>query len=339
MDRRKSKNDSSGKILFFLLLILIIGAAILIIDYNRSISSPNSQDDEKVVLEITEGESVEDILQSLLENDLISKKNYYYTKFYLRKNSLGAKLQAGVYDLPRNLTIEELIDTLQFGKSQEVWVTIPEGLRKDEIAEIIEKEINGNESAIFSKEEFLSLTEDKEFINTLGLSVEVDNLEGFLFPDKYSFPKEISTREVIEKLVDNFKNKVGEEYTYQDIILASIVEREGYNENDRPIIAGIILKRFEEGWLLQTDATLLYPVKDWKHTITQEDKNDDNPYNTYKKIGLPPTPICNPGLQAIEAVWNPVETQYYYYIHDKDRNTHYGTTLEEHNANVQKYLR
>jgi len=339
MDRRKSKNDSSGKILFFLLLILIIGAAILIIDYNRSIGSPNSQDDEKVVLEITEGESVEDILQSLLENDLISKKNYYYTKFYLRKNSLGAKLQAGVYDLPRNLTIEELIDTLQFGKSQEVWVTIPEGLRKDEIAEIIEKEINGNETAIFSKEEFLSLTEDKEFINTLGLSVEVDNLEGFLFPDKYSFPKEISTREVIEKLVDNFKNKVGEEYTYQDIILASIVEREGYNENDRPIIAGIILKRFEEGWLLQTDATLLYPVKDWKHTITQEDKNDDNPYNTYKKIGLPPTPICNPGLQAIEAVWNPVETQYYYYIHDKDRNTHYGTTLEEHNANVQKYLR
>jgi len=99
------------------------------------------------------------------------------------------------------------------------------------------------------------------------------------------------------------------------------------------------LKRFEEGWLLQTDATLLYPLKDWKHPITQEVKEDNNPYNTYKNIGLPPTPICNPGLQSIEAVWNPVETNYYYYIHDNDGNPHYAETLDKHNENVNKYIR
>ncbi len=334
----KNKGKLSKLFFFFILLPLIV-IGILLFDYNRSIHFPNSKSDEKVTIEITEGESVNQILQSLLNNELISQKNYYYTKIYLKKNNLGTKLQAGIYNLPQNLTLVELIDTLQFGRSEEVWVTIPEGLRKDEIAEIIEGEFNGQDALLFSKEEFLALTTNQEFINTLELHVEIDNLEGFLFPDKYSFPKDISTQEVIEKLVDNFKGKTGGSYTYQDIVFASIVEREGYNANDRPIIAGIIIKRFEEGWLLQTDATLLYPVKNWKHIITIQDKEDDNPYNTYKKIGLPPTPICNPGLQSIEAVQNPVKTNYYFYIHDNDRNPHYAETLGEHNANVNKYLR
>jgi UPF0755 protein len=328
-----------GKILFFFLLLPMLLGTILLFDYNRSINFPNSNNDKKVVFEITEGESVEQILQSLLDNELISQKNYYYTKVYLKKHNLGGSLQAGVYNLPKNLTVVELIDTLQFGRSEEIWVTIPEGLRKDEIAQRIEEELNGGDTSEFSKEEFLSLSTNQEFINTLELNVEVNNLEGFLFPDKYLFPKTITTKEVIIKMVETFKQRVEEEYTYEEIILASIVEREGYDSNDRPIIAGIILKRFEEGWLLQTDATLLYPIKDWEHTITAQDKENDNPYNTYKNIGLPPTPICNPGLQSIEAVQNPVETNYYFYIHDNDGNAHYSESLEKHNENVNRYLK
>jgi UPF0755 protein len=334
-----NKKGKLGKIFFFFVLLPAILIAILFFDYRRSIRFPNSNSDEKITVEITEGESVEQILQSLLDNELISQKNYYYTKFYFKKNDLGTKLQAGVYDLPKNLTVLELIDTLQYGRSEEVWITIPEGLRKDEIAQIVKEELNGENSLPFSEEEFLALTTNQEFIETLNLGVEIKELEGFLFPDKYSFPKEITTEEVITKLVENFKTKVGEEYTYQDIIFASIVEREGYNSSDRPIIAGILLKRFEEGWLLQTDATLLYPVKDWKHTITAQDKEDNNPYNTYKNIGLPPTPICNAGLESIEAVWNPVQTDYYFYMHDEDKNVHYAETAEKHNTNVNQYLR
>lgn len=334
------KGKFAGKFIFFVILIPLILLFILLFDYNRSIQFPNSKDDEKVALEIEEGESVNQILDKLLDNELISQKNYYYSKIYLKRNNLGTKLQAGKYNLPKNLTLVELIDTLQEGRSEDVWVTIPEGLRKDEIAERIESELVEYDSSVFSKDEFLLLTTDLEFIETLDLIPEISDLEGFLFPDKYSFPKEITTQEVVEKLVGNFKEKVGDNtYSYEDIIFASIVEREGYNSNDRPIIAGIILKRFEEGWLLQTDATLLYPVKDWQHVITIQDKEDNNPYNTYKHIGLPPTPICNPGLQSIEAVWNPVETDYYFYIHDPDGNPHYGRTLDEHNANVNKYLR
>jgi UPF0755 protein len=336
---KENQKGSQKKVLLFFVLLVAIGITLALVDYNRTINFPNSRDDQKVRIEITEGESVNGILESLLEGELLTKKNYYYTKLYLKINNLGTNLQAGVYELPRNLTIVELIDTLQFGRSEEVWVTIPEGLRKDEIATIISRELNAYDSSNFSREEFLNLTTNRDFITNLGLIEDIDNLEGFLFPDKYSLPKEVTTEEVIIKMVENFKTKVGEEYTYEDIIFASIVEREGYNADDRPIIAGIILKRFDEGWLLQTDATLLYPVRDWKHTITIQDKEDDNPYNTYRRIGIPPTPICNPGIQSVSAVWNPTKTDYYYYIHDPDGNPHYARTLEEHNANVNKYLR
>lgn len=328
-----------SKVPIILVLILFVFLGVVKLDYDRALSNPNSDSEEKSIIEIKEGETVQNILDSLVESELLKERFVYYAKFYLRINDLGTRLQAGVYELPKNLSLKELIDALQSGRSQDVWILIPEGLRKDEIAQIVGNELGKYTPSNFSISEFLSLTTDTTFIESLGLAVNVSDLEGFLFPDRYAFPREIDSRGVIEILVENFKTKVGDEYSYQDIILASIVEREGYNGNDRPTIAGIIIKRFNEGWLLQTDATLLYPVKDWKHIITAQDKDDDNPYNTYKKIGLPPTPICNPGLQSIKAVWEPVESAYYYYIHDTDGNPHYGRTLDEHNSNVNKYLR
>jgi UPF0755 protein len=334
---KKPNKKSSFLIIAVIFFFLTLG--LLKLSYDNSLTKPNTDSGEKVFLEIKEGESVNNILNLAIDNGLLRKNYFYFAKTYLKLNNLETKIQAGVYELPKNLSLVELINSLLTGRSQDIWVTIPEGLRKDEIADIVEKELVKDGLSSFSKTEFLSLSVDKTFIDSLGLVVDTNDLEGFLFPDKYAFPKDATTALIIEKLVDNFNNKVGANYTYQDVILASIVEREGFNEDDRPIIAGIIIKRFKEGWLLQTDATLLYPVKDWKHAITIQDKQDDNPYNTYQKLGLPPTPICNPGLQALKAVWEPTNTQYYYYIHDKEKNPHYATTLDEHNANVYKYLR
>ncbi len=331
-----TKVPQKSLLLIILITVVLVSILILKLSYDRAIEIINSEETEKVTLQINSGETVDQIVDSLIEKGLIRKNFLYYTKIYLRINNLGTKLQAGVYELPKNLSIKEIIETLQSGRSQDIWVSIPEGLRKDEIGEILERELVGT---TFSKDRFLSLTVDTTYIESLGLISEVKDLEGFLFPDKYAFPKDSTEEVVIERMVGNFKTKVGASYTYEDIVLASIVEREGYNGNDRPTIAGIIIKRYNEGWLLQTDATLLYPVKDWKHVITIQDKDDDNPYNTYKKIGLPPTPICNPGLQSIQAVWSPVESRYYYYIHDLEGNPHYAATLDEHNSNVNKYLR
>ncbi|NMC09336.1 endolytic transglycosylase MltG [Candidatus Microgenomates bacterium] len=333
-----NKSKTFSKFLLLFLLLIIVGGVFLKLNYDSSLKKPNSNNSEKILFEIKSGESVDNILSDLIDKGLLKESYKYYTKIYLKLNNLGPKLQAGIYELPLNLNIIEIVQTLQNGKNQDVWVTIPEGLRKDEIAEILEEELKESNNSKFSKEAFLNLTTDSTYISTLGLVEGISDLEGFLFPDKYAFPVDSTAEAVIAKMIINFKSRIGE-YTYQDIVIASIVEREGFNSTDRPIIAGIIIKRFNEGWLLQTDATLLYPVKDWKHTITAEDKNDDNPYNTYKKIGLPPTPICNPGSESIKAVQNYTESEYYYYIHDNDGNPHYARNLEEHNSNVLKYLR
>lgn len=330
---------STIRIFLFALVTVIIATIVIKLDYDKALRTPNSDSQEKVIVQIDQGATVEQILTKLVDQGVIQEKWLTYVKLYLKQENLAAKLQAGTYELPKNLSIKEVIDSLQNGKNPDIWVTIPEGLRKDEIADILNQELSKADTTNFSKEEFLRLTTDKAYIQTLGLTVNISDLEGYLFPDRYAFPITTKTSDTIDKMVKNFITKVGTADTYDQIILASIVEREGFSDQDRPIIAGIFIKRLEEGWLLQACATVLYPLKDWKHEITDADKESDSPYNTYKKPGLPPTPICNPGLESINAVRNYKKTDYYYYIHDNNAIVHYAKTLEEHNANINQYLR
>jgi UPF0755 protein len=327
------------RIFVLALITVVVGGVFIILKYNNVIETPNSQSSDKVVITIDQGEALDSIINELVEKGVLKENWRTYLKAYLRLNDLSSKIQAGTFSIPKNLNITELVETLQNAEGQDVWVTIPEGLRKDEIADILYAEFSNQSTIDFSKTEFLELTVNEEYIQKFSLPAEVVNLEGYIFPDKYAFSIESTTESVLDKMVQTFVDKVGTEDSYEDIILASIVEREGYNSTDRPIIADVLQRRLKEGWLLQVDASLLYPVKDWKHTITQVDKDDDNPYNTYKYIGLPPTPICNPGLESINAVRNPEPNNYYYYIHDNDGNAHYGTTLSEHLENVNEYLR
>ncbi|HOR52716.1 MAG TPA: endolytic transglycosylase MltG [Candidatus Pacearchaeota archaeon] len=335
----KEKKSSFGKYLFILLVIIVIIGILIFSGYKKSLKTPNSDVSETISFQIKDGTPVNTILENLINANLLKKSFLYYTKVYLKLNNLGNKIQAGTYHIPQNLNIEELIQTLQSGKEQDIWVTIPEGMRKDEIASILEKELTKYPNIKFSKEDFLNLTEDRTFISELQLPIETTNLEGFLFPDKYAFSPNSTTESIITKLIDTFKSKVTKNITYDNLIMASIVEREGFNATDRPVIAGILLKRIKEGWLMQADATLLYPKKDWKYTITFQDLKEDNPYNTYVKAGLPPTPICNPGMQAINATLSPEESPYYFYIHDKEGIVRYAITNGQHESNKAKYLK
>jgi UPF0755 protein len=327
------------RIFIFALVTVIVAGIFIKLRYNKIIQTPNSESSDKVIVTIDEGQAVDSIINELIERNVIKENWKNYIKIYLRLNDLGSEIQAGTYSIPRNLNIKEIVRTLQHSESQDIWITIPEGLRKDEIADILVDDFSQYESIEFSKNDFLALTTDSAFIKQYNLPEDVSNLEGYIFPDKYAFSIESTTESVLKKLVDNFVAKVGIEDSYEDIILASLVEREGYNSSDRAIIADILKRRLEEGWLLQVDATLLYPVKDWKYTITEADKDKDSPYNTYKYPGLPPTPICNPGLESINAVRNPQSNNYYYYIHEDDGTAHYSETLSEHEQNVNKYLR
>ncbi|KKQ03895.1 MAG: hypothetical protein US24_C0024G0005 [candidate division WS6 bacterium GW2011_GWC2_36_7] len=322
--------------IFLLALITVVVAGVIIkLDYSHALKTVNSDSADKVVVQIEEGETVDQILKSLTDQGLMNERWSNYFKIYLRLNNLAAKLQAGTYNIPKNLNIVELIQTLQNGKDQETWVTIVEGLRKDEIADVLVKNLGGT----FSKDTFLALTINQEFINTFGLNSDVKDLEGYLFPDKYAFAFDVTEKDVATILVENFKTKVGVNDRYQTIILASITEKEGRTATDRPIIAGIILKRYNEGWTLGLDTTILYYLKTWdEKVITQEDLKDNNPYNTRVVTGFPPTPICNPGLESINAARNPVNSTYYYFISDRDGLIHYARTAAEHQNNVNQYI-
>ena len=330
---------SITKLFILALITVVVGGVIIKLDYDKALTTPNSDNTDKIAFEISEGETVEQILSKLEEEGLIKGRWINYIKYYLRQGGLATSIQAGTYEIPQNLNIVELIETLQTGKNPDIWVTIPEGLRKDEIAKRLNDELSTHSTTSFSTTEFLALTTDTTYISTLGLPSEVNNLEGYIFPDKYAFAPEVTTEEVLTKMVENFKTKVGTDDSYDDIIIASLIEREGYDNTDRPVISGIIQKRLSEGWKLGLDVSILYYLKTWDEgEITEADLQDNNPYNTRVVVGLPPTPICNPGLESINAMRNPVQTEYYYFIRGNDSITHYAVTYEQHLSNVANYL-
>jgi len=307
--------------------------------YNNITSKPFSTDSEKIRFEIKKGVTGNEILSELSNKGLYPDNYIDYLKVYIKLNNVP-NFKEGTYYIPKNLTPPELFELLQNPQNTDIWITIPEGLRLDEIANILEKEYSTQSESVFKKEKFIQLTTDKTYIDSLELPYKnIKTLEGLLFPDKYLMPVQATEDYIVRTLLNNHLNKIGGDFSYEDLIIASMIEREGFTDSDRPMISDIIRRRLKEGWLLQIDATLLYYHKDWKHVIYATDKEIDHAYNTYKKAGLPPTPICNPGLSAIKASSNPTSNNYYYYIHDNSRQIHYARTYQEHLNNISTYLR
>jgi len=286
---------------------------------------------------ITKGSSATVIANKLRATGLI--KSPLAFRIYTQITGKAKKIPAGEFQLSPNLSLFKIVEELIKGPT-EIWVTIPEGLRKEEIAERFTTALNKDEAF---KAEFLNLAKDKE---------------GHLFPDTYLFPKEISAAKIVEKMEATFEKKVdlsmqeeikkGDLGLEKTIILASLVERETKTDAERPIVAGILLKRLEIGMPLQIDATVQYVVSslncknqincEWWPATTLNDRKINSKFNTYKYAGLPPSPIANPGLSSIKAAVYPEESDYLYYLHDKKGEVHYAKTLEEHNANIKKYI-
>jgi len=219
------------------------------------------------------------------------------------------------------------------------WVVIPPGLRKEEIADLLATNLNWTKA------------QETKWIN-FYTRLKYDHIEGVYFPESYLIPVNETPLQTANRLIakfnENFQpylplfNKQNIQWT-KGLTLASIVQREAANDADMPLIAGILLNRLNQKIPLSVDATLQYVRGNtgagWWAPITASDKKTVSAYNTYKNVGLPPHPICNPGLPAIEAVLYPTKTDCLYYLHDKDHITHCAVTYAEHLANIQKYLK
>ena len=244
----------------------------------------------------------------------------------------------GAYKISNEMNNEQLAQVLK-GKPYMKWIVIPEGLRKEEIAKLLSDTLGWSKK---QKNEWIKI----------DTTSKPDYIEGVYFPDTYLIPIDEKPKDVALRLISKFNEKFSpylSKFTDQNmkwttaLTLASIVQRESANDSDAPLIAGILLNRLNQKMQLGVDATLQYIRGDigkgWWAPISVADKKVDSPYNTYLHIGLPPHPISNPGIPAIEAVLNPATTDCLYYLHDKNHITHCSKTYEEHQANIEKYLK
>lgn len=250
----------------------------------------------------------------------------------------GHAIEPGAYQLSKSMTAWQIAKTLQ-GEPSLKWVTIPEGLRKEEIADILAKTFKWDDAA------------KQKWIDTYTV-MKYDYVEGVYYPDTYLIPIDETPLQVAQRMQAHFETifaPYAKEALTQNIkwttalTMASLVQREAAGKDDMPLIAGILWNRLEQGIPLEVDATIQYARGDtgngWWAPIKPADKQIVSAYNTYKNKGLPPHPIANPGSDAINAVLNPAETECIYYLHDGSKTIHCAKTFEEHEQNIEKYLR
>ena len=290
---------------------------------------PEGTDRFTVTLTNTNDEISNNLLQA---GFIIDKENF---SDILNKEKTA--ISPGAYKLSKEMTTVQ-IDKVLHGKPYMKWVMIKPGLRKEEIATILTTTLGWTSK---QKSNWISVE----------TASSPEYIEGVYYPDTYLIPTDESPALVAKRLIAKFNEKF---YSYlpqftaknikwtRALTLASIVQREAANDSDMPLIAGILWNRLNQNMALGVDATLQYmrgdKGKGWWAPIAVSDKQIDSPFNTYKYKGLPPHPISNPGIQAIEAVLNPTETDCLYYLHDKSRITHCAATYDEHLLNIQKYL-
>jgi len=329
------------------LFLVIVGITILALSYfwyNSNLSA-KSEEFQSINFSIAQNEDIRLVTDRLEAEGII--KNAFVLQVFLKLNSsLASKIQAGEFVLSPSYDISQIVNILQKSKSsEEVVVTIREGLRYNQIADYLIEAFAGNENSVFNKEEFLNIAtnpDSYEFSSEISEFLSQAkpknvSLEGFLYPETYFFASDYTAMDVIERLVLEFINKLADNYVpsannlsfYENLVLSSIVESEGINDSDREIIASVFLNRLKNSIALQSDATVNYATGKSERRPSFNDLLIDSPYNTYKYPGLPPTPINSPRIQALNSVLNPITTEYFYFIHEEDGTPHYGKTLNK----------
>ncbi len=292
---------------------------------------------ESVVVVIPKGSSVEKIGNILGEAGIIHDDIRF--RILTKYMDVATKLRAGEFLLKTKQKPTTIITTLVEAVPIQHSVTIPEGLRIEEIASIFA--VDG----WCDTEEFIRLSADRRFLKSLGLG-EVDTIEGYLFPDTYNLTLDVKNAEaIIEMMVKRFNEiwaVIGSEglsvkEKHDVITLASIVEKETGAAQERSRIAGVFANRIKKKMRLQSDPTVVYGIKDFDGKITRKHLKAETEYNTYVIPALPPGPICNPGEDAIRAVLQPEEHKYLYFVSQNDGTHYFSKSLKEHNRAVYRY--
>lgn len=310
-----------------LMVLLAAVGAIFLFFFLRLQTAPDNFP-TNTPIEVAEGSSLRDVAVQLEEQNVVRSALFF--QFMLKTTFGEAHVRAETYYFERPLRAEEVAEALVQGEFilPPVRLTIPEGLRVDQIDEIVSAHFDEIDSGEFSE--------------------AAHGLEGYLFPDTYYATQSLTAPELVALMSKNFEEKIGtiadelsaSGKSLDDVItMASIIEREARDTESKHIVSGILWERLRIEMPLQVDAAFEYVYKRSAATLSSEDLLIDSPYNTYKNRGLPPTPIVNPGLESIAAALNPTPSPYLYYITAPDGTFYYAETFEAHKRNIAEHLR
>lgn len=358
-----------GIIGFVALVAIVAAAALIVMEGSRALDNPGSLFEELLSrfdtpadpsdsairsFVVKQGDTAAQISERLQSQGLISDARVF--RWMADLEEVAGELAVGEYELSPSMKPSEVLAVLAGGKTKAApLVTIPEGWRAEQIAERMAAR------GVGTVDQFMALVKGgRSPLPGLATRPVGSSLEGYLFPESYQVNAKTTPDQMVDRMLDEFESRFTEDMKaevaargltiHQVVTMASLVEREAVVPSERPLVAGVFYNRLREGMLLQTDPTVQYAVASsqqdsqkrygwWKTALTKEDLAIDSPYNTYLHPGLPPGPICNPGLASLKAAVEPVATDYLYFVAKQDGTHAFAKTLDEHNDNVARYNR
>ena len=321
-----------------LAILFVMVVAFVIIPLAGS-SSYTGERGVPVYFTVRPGMSVSEIGKELYERGIIdSEMKFWWTA---KLNGFENKVKSGTFAMQTGMTPRDALEILVYGNTVTIRFTIPEGFSVRDIAQRLD------DVGLVKADAFISLAKT---YRPYPYVEEHENVryavEGFLFPDTYEINGEFDAARIMQMMAENFDRRLTKEMRdraremdlsiYELVTLASLVEKEAYHEEDRPIIAQIFLKRLRLGMPLQADPTVQYLLDAPKEDLLYRDTEIESPYNTYQNVGLPPGPIASPGTASLMAVLHPADTNYLYFVADRNGNNYYATNYADHLALVDQ---
>ena len=321
----------------FILLVLLVSGSWMAIDIMEYVDTSAIPHAEEKLITIPSRQPFKSTADTLYRSGVITSPNYFY--LYARGYGYARRIRAGEYLLSAAMTPRQILEILVSGKIFLHKVTIPEGYNLKDIAAAFDA------AGLVSDEMFLLSAKDPRLCR--GWNIEAESAEGYLFPDTYSFPKDVSVEKILSTMIQRFHQVFTPELAqqaekeglsiHQAVTLASIIEKETGADSERALVSSVFHNRLKRNMRLESDPTVIYGMDHFNGNITRRDLTTPTPYNTYTRHGLPPGPIASPGAKSLLAAVSPAHSDYLYFVSRKDKTHQFSRTWEEHLQAVGRY--
>lgn len=326
-----------GITIIFILIFAFLVATAVYVDIYIYAGKPVSAEPVKQVIIVKPGQKFKSLSQILYKKGVINHPAKF--RLFSRIKGYDKNIKAGEYILSSTMTPKIILEIFVIGKVRLHRITMPEGYNLRQVAQVVSRAGFGTQA------DFFKAATNADLVHSKG--IDAQTFEGYLFPDTYYFTKDATPEKIISSMVKRFWSVFKPEWKnraktlgftiHQVVTLASIIEKETGAAVERPIISSVFHNRLKRRIRLESDPTVIYGIKDFNGNITRRDLAENTPYNTYRIKGLPPGPIANAGIKAIEAVLYPADTRFLYFVSKKDNTHQFSTNLKDHNRAVQKY--